>query len=78
VVFASGLLLVLWIAVQLAFIQTYSWFDPTYLGAAAVVLGLAWLMIRRRSRPSEASGGRSSSAGRPLGRDTAGMRSVRQ
>jgi hypothetical protein len=78
VVFASGLLLVLWIAVQLAFIQTYSWFHPTYLGAAAVVLGLAWLMIRRRSRPSEASGGRSSSAGRPLGRDTAGMRSVRQ
>src|SRR5215207_9510073 len=34
VVFASGLLLVLWIAVQLAFIKTYSWFHPTYLGAA--------------------------------------------
>ena len=39
-VFASGLMLVLWIAVQLAFIKTYSWFHPTYLAAAIVVLGL--------------------------------------
>jgi hypothetical protein len=33
-----------WIAVELAFIKAYSWFHPTYLVAAIVVLGLSWLM----------------------------------
>ena len=42
-VFAAGLMLVLWIAVQLAFIKTRtSWFHPTYLAAAIAVLGLGW------------------------------------
>jgi hypothetical protein len=44
IVFGAGLLLVAWIAVELAFIQAYSWFHPTYLAVAIVVLGLAWLM----------------------------------
>ena len=48
-VFGAGLLLVLWIGVELAFIQAYSWFHPTYLVAAAVVLGLGWLMLRTSS-----------------------------
>ena len=46
IVFGAGLLLVAWIAVELAFIKAYSWFHPTYLLAAIVVLGLGWLMNR--------------------------------
>ena len=42
-----------WIGVELAFIQTYSWFHPTYLAVAIVVLGLAWLM--NLTHPSAAS-----------------------
>ena len=38
-VFGAGLLLVAWIGVELAFIQVYSWFHPTYLAAAFVALG---------------------------------------
>ena len=48
-VFAAGLLLVIWIGVELAFIKAYSWFHPTYLVAAIVVLSLGWLMIRAHS-----------------------------
>ena len=48
-VFAAGLLLVVWIGVELAFIKAYSWFHPTYLAAAVAVLGLAWLMDRHGS-----------------------------
>jgi len=57
-VFASGFLLVVWIAVQLAFIREYSWFHPTYLGAAVVVLGLGWLMNRSPFALSDSAGGR--------------------
>jgi hypothetical protein len=71
-ILGSGLLLVFWIAVQLAFIKTYSWFHPTYLAAAMVVLGLGWLMVRRRSRPTEASGSRHPSVTSLPGRATAG------
>ena len=46
IVFGAGLLLVAWIAVELAFIKAYSWFHPTYLVAAIAVLGLGWLMNR--------------------------------
>ena len=56
-VFASGLLLVIWIALELAFIQTYSWFHPTYLTAAVVVLGLGWLVNRWPSRPARSARG---------------------
>jgi hypothetical protein len=51
-VFAAGLLLVVWIGVELAFIKAYSWFHPTYLAAAVAVLGLAWLMDRHGSAPT--------------------------
>ena len=44
IVFGAGLVLVAWIAVELAYIKVYSWFHPTYLVAAIVVLGLGWLM----------------------------------
>src|SRR5688572_13080012 len=54
-VFAAGLLLVVWIGVELAFIKAYSWFHPTYLAAGVAVLGLAWLMDRAGSRPTPAS-----------------------
>jgi len=53
IVFGAGLLLVAWIGVELAFIQAYSWFHPTYLAVAIVVLGLAWLM--NQTNPSAAS-----------------------
>ena len=46
IVFGAGLVLVGWIAVELAFIKAYSWFHPTYLVAAIVVLGQGWLMNR--------------------------------
>jgi len=49
IVFGAGLLMVAWIAVELAFIEAYSWFHPTYLLAAIVVLGLGWLMNRTAS-----------------------------
>lgn len=42
----AGLLLVIWIAVELAFIRAYSFFHPTYLAAAVVVLVLGWLLDR--------------------------------
>ena len=55
-VFGAGLLLVVWIAVELAFIKAYSWFHPTYLVAAIVVLNLGWLMTRAHSGdPSQIS-----------------------
>lgn len=50
IVFGAGLVLVGWIAVELAFIKAYSWFHPTYLVAAIVVLGLSWLMKRTGSQ----------------------------
>jgi hypothetical protein len=43
-VIAAGLLLVAWIAVELAFIKSYSWFHPTYLGLAVLVLICGWLL----------------------------------
>jgi hypothetical protein len=45
-VIGAGLLLVAWIAVQLAFIKSYSWFHPTYLGLAILVLISGWLLQR--------------------------------
>ncbi len=62
-VFAAGLLLVVWIGVELAFIKAYSWFHPTYLAVAVVVLGLGWLMDRHGSTSTSASA-RSSSVRR--------------
>lgn len=50
IVFGAGLVLVGWIAVELAFIKAYSWFHPTYLVAAIVVLSLSWLMNRPGSQ----------------------------
>jgi hypothetical protein len=43
-VIGAGLLLVAWIAVELAFIKSYSWFHPTYLGLAILVLICGWLL----------------------------------
>jgi hypothetical protein len=45
-IFAAGLLLVAWIAIELVFIKTYSWFHPAYLAAAGLVLVLGWLLER--------------------------------
>jgi hypothetical protein len=41
-VFGGGLLLVAWIAVELAIIKPYSWFHPTYLNTVIVVPGMSW------------------------------------
>jgi hypothetical protein len=51
-VFAAGLLLVIWITVELAFIKAYSWFHPTYLALGVIVLELGWLMARDGSAPT--------------------------
>lgn len=56
VVEAAGVVLVGWIAVELAFIQVYSWFHPTYLALAIITLGLAWA-IRRAPADAEAPTG---------------------
>jgi hypothetical protein len=53
IVFGAGLALVAWIAVELAFLEVYSWFHPTYLVAAIVVLGLGWLLNRTASPAAE-------------------------
>ena len=42
-VLAAGELLIAWIAVELTFIQTYSWLQPLYLVGAGAVVALAWL-----------------------------------
>jgi hypothetical protein len=57
-VFAAGALLVAWIAIELAFIKFYSWFHPTYLAVAVVIVVLGWLLQLRGSgthgpRPTE-------------------------
>ena len=67
-VFGAGLLLVAWIGVELAFIQVYSWFHPTYLVAAIVVLGLGWLMNRTASEvhPMPPQPRQSPAQGRPV------------
>jgi hypothetical protein len=46
VTFVAGLSLVVWIAVQLAFIQSYSFFQPVYLVLGAAVSATAWAMRR--------------------------------
>jgi predicted tellurium resistance membrane protein TerC len=51
-VIGAGLMLVAWIAVELAFIKSYSWFHPTYLGLAIMVLISGWLLERTDRMPS--------------------------
>jgi hypothetical protein len=53
-VMGAGLLLVAWIALELAFIKSYSWFHPTYLGLAILVLICGWL-LERAGRPNSQS-----------------------
>lgn len=66
--FAAGLLLVVWIGVELAFIKAYSWFHPTYLAAAVAVLGLSWLMDRHGPAPTRRAADADHAAeGRPSG-----------
>jgi hypothetical protein len=45
-VIGAGLLLVAWIAIELAFIKSYSWFHPTYLLLAILVMSCGWLLER--------------------------------
>ena len=45
-VFGSGVLMVAWIGVELAYIKVYSWFHPTYLAVAFLVLALGWVLER--------------------------------
>jgi hypothetical protein len=46
IVMGAGLLLVAWIAIELAFIKSYSWFHPTYLGLGILVVLCGWLLER--------------------------------
>jgi hypothetical protein len=51
VVMGAGLLLVAWIAIELAFIKSYSWFHPTYLALGILVVLCGWL-LERADRPT--------------------------
>ena len=57
-VIGAGLLLVAWIAVELAFIKSYSWFHPMYLGLAILVLISGWLLERAGRANSESTANR--------------------
>ena len=46
IVMGAGLLLVAWIAIELAFIKSYSWFHPTYLALGILVALGGWLLNR--------------------------------
>jgi hypothetical protein len=54
-VIGAGLLLVAWIAVELAFIKSYSWFHPTYLDLAILVLISGWLLERAGRADSQST-----------------------
>lgn len=55
IVLAAGELLIAWIAVELAFIQSYSWLQPLYLVGGGVVVALAWLLARNTPRDTRTS-----------------------
>lgn len=52
-VLLAGIMLVVWIAVELLFLRAYAWLQPLYLLIGAAVVGLAWVLSRRslRRRP---------------------------
>jgi hypothetical protein len=52
----AGVVLVVWIAVELAFIRAYSWFHPTYL-LIAVVLVVAAMVLRGEEAPTDPRAG---------------------
>jgi peptidoglycan/LPS O-acetylase OafA/YrhL len=54
IAFGAALLLVTWIAIELAFIKSYSWFHPTYLGLGILVALCGWL-LDRTDRPTNQS-----------------------
>ena len=47
---AAGIMLVVWIAVELGFLRAYAWLQPVYLVIGAAVVGLAWLVRPRPPR----------------------------
>lgn len=50
-VLLAGIMLVVWIAVELVFLRAYAWLQPLYLLIGAGVVGLAWMLRRRPARP---------------------------
>jgi hypothetical protein len=50
---AAGLVLVLWIAVQLAVVRTYSFLQSAYLVVGVLVVVLAWALARRGRTTSQ-------------------------
>jgi hypothetical protein len=57
IVVGAGLLLVAWIAIELAFIKSYAWFHPTYLALAVLVMLCGWLLGRADRPESRATTG---------------------
>ena len=49
-VLLAGIMLVVWIAVELGFLRAYAWLQPVYLVIGAAVVGLAWLVRPRPPR----------------------------
>jgi hypothetical protein len=58
IVVGAGLLLVAWIAIELAFIKSYAWFHPTYLALGVLVVLCGWLLGRADRAESRATTGR--------------------
>jgi hypothetical protein len=54
IVVGAGLLLIAWIAIELAFIKSYAWFHPTYLAVGVLVVLCGWL-LERTDRPASQS-----------------------
>ncbi len=50
-VLAAGVLLIIWIAIELLFLQTYAWLQPVYLLLGTAVVCLAWRLGERLARP---------------------------
>lgn len=72
-VLAAGELLIAWIAIELTFIQAYSWLQPLYLVGAGTVVWLAWLLARApREAALRADPATPTTASSPAGTDELG------
>jgi hypothetical protein len=73
-VLGAGELLIAWIAVELVFIQAYSWLQPLCLIGAGTIVAMAWRLdndprdTAQRSGPAHATATSTSSAPDVLGR----------
>jgi hypothetical protein len=58
IVVGAALLLIAWIAIELAFIKSYAWFHPTYLAVGVLVVLCGWLLERTDQPASQSAASR--------------------